>query len=195
MLVHNICITGYIQHLNTDFVWRQRKIKFYDNSIVLKKGNYQLCLTKNIRSVLLLPNLKLLFKRRLELEFQREIRDLDFKIGNIHHSCRINFNSRNLLKSFIPLLQKNFPIDDVSMSQEQNTPVHVTVRNLLEAESYTFLAITLKVVNNSVTIRLQVDKTKAFTHCTIILTRFSSKTRELVKFFIERQLKAQDVSN
>ena len=195
MLVHNICITGYIQHFNTDFVWCQRKIKFYDNSIVLKKGNYQLCLTKNIRSVLLLPNLKLHFKRRLELEFQREIRDLDFKIGNIHHSCRIDFNSRNLLKSFIPLLQKNFPIDDVSVSQEQNTPVHVTVRNLLEAESYTFLAITLKVVNNSVTIRLQVDKTKAFTHCTIILTRFSSKTRELVKFFIEQQLKAQDVSN
>ena len=192
MLVHNICITGYIQHFNTDFVWRQRKIKFYDNSIVLKKGNYQLCLTKNI---LLLPNLKLHFKRRLELEFQREIRDLDFKIGNIHHSCRINFNSRNLLKSFIPLLQKNFPIDEVSVSQEQNTPVHVTVRNLLEAESYTFLAITLKLVNNSVTIRLQVDKTKAFTHCTIIVTRFSSKTRELVKFFIERQLKAQDVSN
>ena len=149
MLVHNICITGYIQHFDTDFMWRQRKIKFYDNWIVLKKGNYQLCLTKNIRSVLLLPNLKLHFKRRLELEFQREIRDLDFKIGNIHHSCRIDFNSRNLLKSFIPLLQKKFPIDDVSVSQEQNTPVHVTVRNLLEAESYTFLAIILKVVNYS----------------------------------------------
>ena len=191
MLVHNICITGYIQHYNTEFVWRQRKIKFYDNSIVLKKANYQLCLTKNIRSVLLLPDLKLLFKRRLELEFQREIRDLDLKIGNIHHSCRINFNSRSLLKSFIPLLQKNFPIDNVSVSQEQNTPVHVTVRNLLEADSFTFLAITLKVVNNSVTIRLQVDKTKVFTHCTIILTRFSSKTRELVQFFIEQQ----DVSN
>ena len=195
MLIHNICITAYIQHFNSDFTWRQRKIKFFDNSIVLKKGNYQLCLTKNIHSVLLLPNLKLLFKRRLELEFQREIRNLDFKIGNIHHSCQINFNSRNLLKSFIPSLQKNFPIEDVSVSQEQNTPVHVMVRNLLEADSYTFLAINLKLVNNSVTIRLQVDKTKAFTHCTIILTRFTNRTRELVNFFIERQLKAQNVSH
>ena len=195
MLIHNICITGYIQHFSSDFSWRQRKIKFYDNSIVLKKGNYQLCLTKNIRSVLLLPDLKLLFKRRLELEFQRGIKNLDFKIGNIHHSCKINFNSRNLLGTFIPQLQKTFPIEDCLVTQEQNTPVHVMVKNLLEAESYTFLSINLKLLNSSVTIRLQVDKTKAFTHCTIILTRFSGKTQELINFFIERQLKAQDVSD
>ena len=70
MLIHNICITGQIEHYNNDFNWRQRNIQFFDNSIVLKKNNYQLCLTKNIRSVLLLPNLKNLFKKRLELEFQ-----------------------------------------------------------------------------------------------------------------------------
>ena len=70
MLIHNICITGQIEHFNNDFNWCQENIQFFDNSIVLKKNNYELCLMKNILSALLLPNLKSLFKKRLELEFQ-----------------------------------------------------------------------------------------------------------------------------
>ena len=89
----------------------------------LLKNNYQLCLTKNIRSVLLLPNLKNLFKKRLELEFQWEIVNIELKIGNIHHSSHIRFNSRSLLEKFIPQLQEKFKIDECLVTQEQNTPM------------------------------------------------------------------------
>ena len=159
MLIHNICITGQIEHFTNDFNWRQRNIQFFDNSIVLKKNNYQLCLTKNIRSVLLLPNLKNLFKKRLELEFQREIVNIELKIGNIHHSSRIRFNSRSLLEKFIPQLQEKFKIDECLVTQEQNTPVQTTLANLLQ-EGYTFLSINLKLLNKTSTIRLQVDQQK-----------------------------------
>ena len=187
MLIHNICITGQIEHYNNDFNWRQRNIQFFDNSIVLKKNNYQLCLTKNIRSVLLLPNLKNLFKKRLELEFQREVAKIELRIGNIHHSSRIHYNSRGLLEKFIPQLQEKFKIDECLVTQEQNTPVQTTLANLLQ-EGYTFLSINLKLLNKTTTIRLQVDKTRVFTHATIILTQFSAKTTELVDFFIEREI-------
>ena len=123
MLIHNICIMGQIEHFNNDFNWRQRNIQFFNNSIVLKKNNYQLCLTKNICSVLLLPNLKSLFKKRLELGFQHEIVNIELKIGNIHHSSHIHLNSRSLLEKFIPQHQEKFEIDECLVTQEQNTPV------------------------------------------------------------------------
>ena len=168
MLIHNICITGQIEHFTNDFNWRQRNIQFFDNSIVLKKNNYQLCLTKNIRSVLLLPNLENLFKKRLELEFQSEIVNIELKIGNIHDSSRIRFNSRSLLEKFIPQLQGKFKIDECLVTQEQNTPVQTMLANLLQ-EGYTFLSINLKLLNKTSTIHLQVDRTKVFTDATIIL--------------------------
>ena len=151
MLIHNICIMGQIEHLNNDFSWRQGNIQFFDNSIVLKKNNYQLCLTKNIRSVLLLSNLKNLFKKRLELEFQCEIVNIELRIGNIHHSSCICFNSRSLVEKFILQLQEKFKIDECLVTQEQNTPVQTMVANLLQ-EGYTFLSINLKLLNRMSTI-------------------------------------------
>ena len=70
------------------------------------------------------------------------------------------------------------------MTQEQNTPVQTTLANLLQ-EGYTLLSINLKLLNKMSTIRLQVDRTKVFTHATIILMQFSQKTVELVNFLIE----------
>ena len=193
MLIHNICITGQIEHFTNDFNWRQRNIQFFDNSIVLKKNNYQLCLTeKNIRSVLLLPNLKNLFKKRLELEFQQEIVNIELKIGNIHHSSHIRFNSRSLLEKFIPQLQEKFKIDECLVTQEQNTPVQTMLANLLQ-EGYTFLSINLKLLNKMSNIHLQVDQTKVFMHATIILMQFSQKTEELMNFFIEREIQPENV--
>ena len=83
MQVHNICITGSIVHktdrdgaeedIHNKLNWHQRKIQFFDNSIIKKKNNFQLCLTKNIRFVLLLPDLKERFRERLEIEFHRQL--------------------------------------------------------------------------------------------------------------------------
>ena len=192
MLIHNICITGQTEHFNNDFNWHQRNIQFFDNSIILKKNNYQLCLTKNICSVLLLPNLKNLFKKRLELEFQREIVNIELKIGNIHHSSHSCFNSRSLLDKFIPQLQEKFKIDECLVTQEQNTPMQTTLANLLQ-EGYTFLSINLKLLNKMSTIHLQVDRMKVFMHTTIILMQFSQKTEELVNFFIKREIESENV--
>ena len=187
MLIHNICITGQIEHFNNDFNWWQRNIQFFRQLNSFKKNNYQLCLTKNIHSLLLLPNLKNLFKKRLELEFQREIAKIELRIGNIHHSSHIHYKSRGLLEKFIPQLQENFKIDECLVTQEQNTPVQMTLANLLQ-EGYTFLSINLKLLNRTTTICLQVDKTRVFTHATIILTQFSSKMKDLINFFTDREI-------
>ena len=80
MQVHNICITASIvyktfsdeEDIHNKLNWHQRKIQIFDNSIILKK-KIELCLTKNIKFVLLLPGLKERFKERLEIEFHRQI--------------------------------------------------------------------------------------------------------------------------
>ena len=156
MLIHNVRITGQIEHFNNDFSWWQRNIQFFDNSIVLKKNNYQLCLAKNICSVLILHDLKGLFKKRPELEFQLEIAKIELRIGNIHHSSHIHYNSQGLLEKFFPQLEEKFKIDECLVTQEQNTPVQTTLANLLQ-EGYTFLSINLKLLNKTTTVHLQVD--------------------------------------
>ena len=205
MQIHNICITGSIVHTsdNTEeddneeneekkLHWRQRMIKFCDNSIVLKKNNFQLCLTKNVRYVLHLPDLKKNFQRRLEIEFHRHIQQLTFKIGNIHHSTQIDYNCQTLIQNFIPELKNEFEIDEVHVTQEQNTPVATTLSHLLLVGNFTFLSINLKLLEKTVTIRLQVDKARIFTHTTIILTRFNADTHRLIKFFEAREVHTAD---
>ena len=144
-----------------------------------------MCLTKNIRFVLLLPNLKERFRERLEIEFHRQISRLTFKIGNIHHSTKINYNCRTLIKDFIPELKEKFEIDEVQVTQEQNAPVAMTLSNLLMVENFTFLAINLKLLSRTVTIRLQVNKGRTFTHTTLIVTCFNADTQRLLRFFEE----------
>ena len=78
------------------------------------------------------------------------------------------------------------------MTQEQNTPMQTTLANLLQ-EGYTFLSINLKLLNKMSTIHLQVDRTKFFTHATIILMQISQKTKELMNFFIEREIQPENV--
>ena len=195
MQVHNICITGSIVHkterdeaeedIHNKLNWHQRKIQFFDNSIILKKTNFQLCLTKNIRFVLLLPNLKERFRERLEIKFHRQISRLTFKIGNIHHSTKINYNCRTLIEDFIPELKEKFEIDEVQVTQEQNAPVAMTLSNLLMVGNFTFLAINLKLLSRTVTIRLRVDKGRTFTHATLIVTRFNADTQRLLCIFEE----------
>ena len=206
MQIHNICITGSIVHQKSkqrqdeeevegeeeeeeeELHWRQRTIKFYDNSIVLKKNNFQLCLTKNVRYVLHLPDLKQIFQRRLEIEFHRQIKRLTFKIGNIHHSTKIDYNCKTLIQNFIPELKKEFEIEEVHVTQEQNAPVATTLSHLLLVGNFTFLCINLKLLDRTATIRLQVDKERIFTHATIILTRFNVDTQKLIRFFEQREL-------
>ena len=111
-----------------------------------------MCLTKNIRFVLLLPDLKERFKERLEIEFHRQISRLTFKIGNIHHSTKINYNCRTLIQDFIPELKEKFEIEEVQVTQEQNAPVATILSNLLMVGNFTFLAINLKLLSRSVNI-------------------------------------------
>ena len=189
MRVNNVCITGSIT-LKEDgkpFQWRQKTVQFYDNSIVLKKKHYQLCLTKNIRCVLKLKNLLQIFKRRIELEFGQEIESVALKIGNIHHSTKLDFNSHTLIENFIPELNKSFTIEECQVTQEQNAPVQTTLTSLLMLGNLTFLAINLKLLDRTVTIKLQVDKTKIFTHATLIITQFSQPTQRLIDLFKAHQ--------
>ena len=128
-------------------------------------------------------NLLQIFKRQIELEFGQEIESVALKIGNIHHSTKLDFNSHTLIENFIPELNKSFTIEECQVTQEQNMPVQTMLTSLLMLGNLTFLAINLKLLGRTVTIKLQVDKTKIFTHATLIITQFSQPTQRLIDFF------------
>ena len=109
------------------------------------------------------------------------------KIGNIHHSTKLDFNSHTLIENFIPELNKSFTIEECQVTQEQNMPVQTTLTSLLILGNLTFLAINLKLLDRTVTIKLQVDKTKIFTHATLIITQFSQPTQRLIDLFKAHQ--------
>ena len=88
-----------------------------------------------------------------------------------------------LIENFIPELNKKFTIEEFQVTQEQNAPVQTTLNSLLTLGKLTFLSINLKLLNRTVTVRLQVDKTKVFTHATLLVTQYSPQTKILLEFF------------
>ena len=98
-----------------------------------------------------------------------------------------------MIEDFIPELKEKFEIDEVQVTQEQNAPVATTLSNLLMVGNFTFLAINLKLLSRTVTIRLQVDKGRTFTHATLIVTHFNADTQRLLRFFEEQEIKDRKV--
>ena len=186
MRINNICIAGTIVHTSKNFEWRRpTNIRFYDNTIVVKKESFQFTLTRNIREVLELRNLKNCIRKRLELEFHRPIRRIFLKISNIHESLKIRYTDREIISHFLPTLKKDFDISEVNVTQEQNSPVPVSIETLLRTNDYnhfTFLCITVKLLKKSASLKMQVDRQRQGMHLTLIISKFTSRTPHLIQY-------------
>ena len=168
-----------------DIGFIKKVFKFYDNSVYLTRYNFNGHICKNIKYIFL-NNPKNLLQREVERLTGEKIKHLEIRISNIQHSVKLEYNKIQLVKHFIKNLSTNFEIDKVEITQEPNVPCKSTLESLLETDNISYIAINLKLIASSVTLKLQLDKTKSFTHGTVIVTNFNKKTVELLKY-LEKQ--------
>ena len=180
--INNIICKGEIKHKLKNISLKSKKTKFYGNTLTLTKRNYTLYLTNDIRELTVNQNLHRYLKYRIELEYNGPIDELDVEITNIHHSGILFYSAPTLVSKFLPHLDKNFKVNSVEITQEQNIPSQTSLQAILNQENLNFLAIKLMLANNKATLKLQINKEKTHTNATLILSKFTKETLDLVKF-------------
>lgn len=180
--INNIICKGEIKHNLKNISLKSKKTKFYGNTLSLTKRNYTLYLTNDIRELTVNQNLHRYLKYRIELEYNGPIDELDVEITNIHHSGILFYSASTLVSKFLPQLDQHFKVDSVEITQEQNIPSQTTLQAILNEENLNFLAIKLMLAGNKATLKLQINKEKTHTNATLILSKFTKETLDLVKF-------------
>ena len=92
------------------------------------------------------------------------------------------------MNTFLPLLQRTSTINQIFITQEPNIPSPTTLDTVFALQNLTYLAFTLKLLKNKVTIKIQLSKEKMETHLTLILTNFYEDAQKLVTFLNDKYL-------
>ena len=92
------------------------------------------------------------------------------------------------MNTFLPLLQSTNTINQIFITQEPNIPSSTTLDTVLVLQNLTYLALTLKLLKNKATIKLQLSKEKTETHLTLILMNFDEGPQDLITFLNNKPL-------
>ena len=92
------------------------------------------------------------------------------------------------MNTFLPLFQTSTTVDQVFITQEPNVPSLTILDTIYAAKNLSYLSLTLKLLRNKATIKLQLNREKTETHLTLILTNFSQEAQELITFLEDEQL-------
>jgi len=179
MQINNICITGQFQNEQT-FEWGKKNIKLYDNNIVLKRNCFSITLTKNIRQVLQIKNLKKFVRDRIRYETGIRIRKIRWKIGNIHESLTVRCAPDKVTKELLPAISERFGIEKTFVTQEQNRPLLTDIRQVISGQ-FPFIAIKIRTLKNKCTLKIQLGKDRQHVQITTILSAFTKKTAPKTK--------------
>ena len=113
---------------------------------------------------------------------------INLKVSNIQYSRKLNFDQTTLVNTFLPLLQRTSTINQIFITQEPNVPSPTTLDTVFALQNLTYLAFTLKLLKNKITIKLQLSKEKMETHLTLILMNFYEDAQNLVTFLNDKHL-------
>ena len=169
-----------------NITWTKNKFKILNNSITVTRYNYNFHICKNIR-ILFNNNLRNIIKKEIQRFTGEPVKKLEVRITNIQHSGTLNYNKTDLLREFLPELNTHFLIDTIEITQEQHASTKIKLENILKDCNIPYLCINLKVLNQKVTIKLQLSKTKTLTHTTVIVSTFSKDVASLMSFLDTKQ--------
>ena len=165
-----------------EILWNKKKFKFYQNSVSITRYNFNAHICQNI-SQLFNNNIRHRLRETIESVTDEKLTDINLKISNIQHSTRISYDKNTLITQFLVLLNSNFEINKIEITQEANFPATTTsLEELLVSRKINYLSLIVKFLKSSATLRLQLDKTKTFTHITLIITNLKPETRRFVQF-------------
>ena len=184
MQVNNIYISGRFQHRKQEelFSWTNKHLLLYDNKIILKKNSFCLTLTKNIRQVLELHNLHKILRKRFRKEIGAKIRNMKWKIGNIHESLTIQCSPKEITSKLLPRIENEIGVDKIYITQEQNTPVCVDLEQVKKREHLEFISLKINIRDKSASVKIQLSKNRKSAQITVIITKFTEETNNLIHF-------------
>ena len=187
--INQIICTGRITYKRKpeELNFRRKKETLFNNSLTITRFNFTFNICKNI-AFIFNNNINRLLKNCISKVTNKKISSLFVKVSNIQYSRKINFNQTTLVNTFLPLLQKTSTIYQIFITQEPNVPSLTTLDTIFTLQNLTYLAFTLKLLKNKVTIKLQLSKEKRETHLTLILTNFYEDAQKLVTFLNDKHL-------
>ena len=80
-----------------------------------------------------------------------------------------------------------FPIHTIEITQEQHASTKIKLETILKDCNIPYLCLNLKVLNQKVTIKLQLNKNKTLTHTIVIVSTFSNDVASLMSFLDTKQ--------
>ena len=182
---NNVIVHGTVKfNLDTKADWRNRKISFYQNTLLLTRKTFNVSIHKNIRFLLCENNLKKLIKSALRKETGKKIKILTARVTNLNHNTTLNLDSNEIIDHVLPLFHEKFHIEIAEITQEANFPARVPIEKLLNSdEKFSFFALKIKLFNEKVCVKFQSDKTKKKTHVTVIVSHWEENIHEFLKHF------------
>ena len=99
-------------------------------------------------------------------------------------SClRLKLVELNFLVSFNTDDQSKTDVANaINIITEQHASTKIKLETILKDCNIPYLCLNLKVLNQKVTIKLQLNKNKTLTHTTVIVSTFSSDVASLMSF-------------
>ena len=163
---------------------KHRKAYLFNNSVIIRTSSFSLPVTQNIRETLSTPNLKeailLVISRRLRTEVQ----NLSLRITNIQHSFNLAGGPKQVLTSFLPALNSVFPIRNVFITQEQNSPFSINLEDLMDnPRAISFMCIRFQIPSAKTHLKVQVSQRQPhICSGTLIVSIFNSETGHLLDY-------------
>ena len=140
-------------------------------------------LTKNIRQILELDNLHKILRKRFRSEIGAKIRDMKWKIGNIHESLTVPCSPKAITCEFLAHLKNEISVDKLYITQEQNTPLSADIEQVIQnGEHIPFIALKIHTQGKNASIKVQLGKDRKTAHITVILSKFTQETEKLIQF-------------
>ena len=187
MKINNIVCKGTFKQSGKNQSENKIKIKtsFLENTLIIYKNSFCLYLTREIRHFFLGKKLKKTIKKVLQREIKSEVKSIHITISNIHYSTNIEITGEDLISQLLPLIDKNFTIDNIQVSQEPLINSQTSIQNLIEEKKSPFMGITIKLFKGKTTLRFQLNKRKTHAHTTLIATNLDKNCMKLLNFLAE----------
>ena len=186
MQVNNIYLHGSFVHRKKDdktFPWTQKKFMLCDNKITLKKNTFTLSLTKNIREVLEINDLSTVLEELFRKEIGTRVRNLSWRISNIHESITIKCTPRKILSDLLVKIRDEIGISVIQLTQEQNRPLAANLNDVIShSDHLTYIALKFTTLNRSATTKIQLGKDRLTAEITVIISKFNEESMNLIRF-------------
>ena len=117
------------------------------------------------------------------MEIGAKICHMKWKIGNIHKSLMIPCSLKAITCEFLPHLRNEISIDEIYLTQEQNTPLSADLEELIQnGEHFPFIALKMNSQDKSASIKIQLGNEHKTAQITLILSKFTEETKKTDTF-------------